>query len=118
VDHDLLALERRIEVRDDAYLPRVADPEGLRRGSILAAGVERAALELLRRCGLELRQPGARAVAAARREDDPAAGERILDDLRQRLPSPRLSSEVKSSIGSGKITVEVRSELISSIVCR
>jgi hypothetical protein len=118
VDDDLLALERRIEVRDDADLPRVAEPEGLRRGAVLAAGVERAALELLAGRRLELREPGAGSVAAPRGEDDAPAGERILEYLGQRLLSPRLTSELKSSIGSGKITVEVRSELISSIVCR
>jgi hypothetical protein len=77
VDHDLLSLERRVEVRDDPYLPGIADPEGLRRRPVLAAGVERAAFQLLVRRRLELRQPGAGAIAAPGGEDDPPARERI-----------------------------------------
>jgi hypothetical protein len=54
VNHDLLAFEGRIEIRDDADLPRLAEPERLRRGAVLAPGVEGAALELVLRRRLEL----------------------------------------------------------------
>jgi hypothetical protein len=46
VDDDLLPLERRVEVGHDAYAPRVADRERLRRRAVLASRAERAALEL------------------------------------------------------------------------
>jgi len=61
VDDDLLVLDGREEVRDDAHLPvgRVLrEPEHFRRGLVLVAGAERAGVELLPRlsvlAGLEL----------------------------------------------------------------
>jgi uncharacterized protein YjhX (UPF0386 family) len=83
MDHHLLAVEGRIEVRDDANLPRVAEPECLRRGAIFAPGVEGTALELVFRRRLELGQPGARAVAASRSDDDLPAGERVCPEVGQ-----------------------------------
>jgi hypothetical protein len=40
VDDDLLAVERRVEVRDDADAPRLAEGQRLGRCPVLAAGVE------------------------------------------------------------------------------
>jgi len=47
MDHDLLPLERRVEIRDDANLPRIAESQRLRWRAVLATGVERARLELV-----------------------------------------------------------------------
>jgi hypothetical protein len=55
VDDDLLPVERRVEVRDDADLPRLSEPERLRGRPIFPAAAEGTALELLVRCRLELR---------------------------------------------------------------
>jgi hypothetical protein len=79
VDHDLLPLEGGVEVRNDADLPRIAEPKRLRGCAVLAADVEGTALEFLLRRRLELRQPGAGPVAAAWGVDDPSACERILE---------------------------------------
>ncbi len=49
MDDDLLALERRVEVRDDPDPPGIPDAEGLGRRAILAAGAEGTTLELLGR---------------------------------------------------------------------
>jgi hypothetical protein len=72
VNDDLLALEGRVEVRDDAYAPArrpVAQAECLRRRAVLTAGIERAALELV----LDLpRRP--RPSRSGRRVGDPAPG--------------------------------------------
>lgn len=46
VDDDLLALEGRVEVGDDADLPRLPDCQRLRRCAVLPSGVEGAAFEL------------------------------------------------------------------------
>jgi hypothetical protein len=83
VNHDLLAFEGRIEIRDDADLPRLAEPERLRRGAVLAPGVEGAALELVLRRRLELGQPGAGPVAPPRGDDDLPAGEGVFPEVGQ-----------------------------------
>jgi hypothetical protein len=97
----------------------VAEPERLRRRSVLAPATEGAALELFVRDRLELREPGAWPAPSAGRDQDAPPGERILADRGQRLvsPSPRTNGP-NNSIGNGRINVDVRSELISSIVCR
>jgi hypothetical protein len=120
VDDDLLPVERRVEVRDDADLPRLSEPERLRGRPILPTAAERTALELFLRCWLELREPGAGAVPASGREDDPPAAERIDAEVGQLRPESPLDSMTarKSSIGSGRTRVELRSEVISSMVCR
>src|SRR5919109_3155054 len=120
VDHDLLALERRVEVWHHPDAPRVADPQRLGRRSILSSGAERAPVQLLLGCRFDLRQPGARPVAARGREDDTAARQRVDPDVGQVRGSPRAASISgrKSSIGSGRMIVDDRSELISSIVWR
>jgi hypothetical protein len=119
VDDDLLPLERGVEVRHDADSPGVADPKRLRRRSIFPAGAKRAALELVLRCGLDLGQPRTRASAAPRRDQNAAPGERILADACQvRSPLPASINGLKSSIGIGRMSVDERSELISSIVWR
>ncbi|HXV02983.1 MAG TPA: hypothetical protein VFP24_05375 [Gaiellaceae bacterium] len=83
MDHHLLAVEGRVQVRDDADLPRIAEPERLRRGAVLAAGVEGTALELVLRRRLELGQPGAGPVAPPGRVDDLPAGERVCPEVGQ-----------------------------------
>jgi hypothetical protein len=127
-DH-LLPLERRIEVRDDADLPagsvRLAalrQRERLGRRSLLASLTERARLELLAR---RLAQGGPRSAGpggAARSDDDLASGKGIDAEVDCQTPARSrplaATSGPMSSIGSGRINVDVRSELISSIVCR
>jgi hypothetical protein len=120
VDDDLLAVERGVEVRDDADAPGVAEPKCLRGRAVLAAGAEGAALELLLGRRLDLRQPGAGTVTAARGEDDLPTREWVYVEVDQ-LPGSRRSSSSRGltrSIGSGRISVDDRSELISSIVWR
>ena len=121
VDHDLLALERRVEVRHHANLPGIADPERLRRRLVFPAGVEGAAIELLGRRLGRRREPRAWTTTAAGRDHDPATRQRVFADLGQLLDSLRRSRSSRGltrSIGSGRISVEERSELISSIVWR
>jgi hypothetical protein len=120
VDDDFLPVERRIEIRDDPDLPGLPEPERLRGRPIFPAAAEGTALELLVRCRLELREPGAGAVPASGREDDPPAAERIDAEVGQLRPESPLDSMTarKSSIGSGRTRVELRSEVISSMVCR
>ena len=120
VDHDLLTLERRVEVRHHAHPPGIADPECLRRRLVFPAGVEGAAVELLGRGLGRGWEPRARTTTAAGRHHDPASGQRVFADLGQLLESRRSRSSrgLTRSIGSGRISVEERSELISSIVWR
>jgi hypothetical protein len=128
VDDHLLALERRVEVRNDSDLPagRVGvsarrQRERLGRRPAFTALVEGTALSLLRCVFVERRRGGAGPVSAARRDDDLAAGKRIDAEVDCQAPSwPRAAATRGpiSSIGSGRISVEVRSELISSIVCK
>jgi hypothetical protein len=122
VDDDLLPLERGVKVRDDADLPRLADAKGFRRRAVLAAPAERTLKDLLVGYRVELRQPGARAAASAGRKEDAPTGQRIDARVGQLLVrsllAPSSSSGRKSSIGSGRMSVELRSELTSSIVWR
>jgi hypothetical protein len=89
VDDHLLALDRRVQVRDDASGPAgrvglaVAKPERqrFRRRSILAARAERAALELLGgRLGDQVRGC-AGATRPAGRDDDEPTRERVSAKL-------------------------------------
>jgi hypothetical protein len=89
VDDDLLVLERRVEVRDDADLPagRVGralaarDGERLRRRSLLAPLVEGALLQLLGCRPLELAALRPRPAAACGRDDDEPSRERIAPNV-------------------------------------
>jgi hypothetical protein len=79
VDDDLLARERRIEVRDDADAPAGAVAPGLTpecqclgRRSVLAPFAERARVELLGRRFSDPLAAGARPASAIRRDDDEA----------------------------------------------
>jgi hypothetical protein len=129
MDDHLLTVEGGVEVRDDADLPaggvRLApfwEREGLGRRPIFATFVEGTALEFFRGLwfGLWLRSAGP--VGSPGGDDDLAAGERVDAEVDCQPPSPpppaRWRSGPISSIGSGRISVDVRSELISSIVCR
>jgi hypothetical protein len=121
VDDDLLSLEGRVEIGNDADAPRVvAEAQNLRRGAVLASAAERARLELLVRRWIDRRQPRARPAAAARRDYDSATRERVFSDVRQLGGRVRPASRngLNSSIGSGRMIVEERSELISSMVWR
>src|SRR5512132_961212 len=121
VNDHLLALEGRIEVRDDTDPPRIAEHKRLGRSPVFAAGAERARLELPLGRRLDLGKPGAGSSTSARGKEHLTAGERILPDAGQLLllPPPADSRNgLKSSIGSGRMIVDERSELISSIVCR
>src|ERR671922_1036834 len=120
VDHDLLALEGRVEVGHHPDAPRVADSQRLGRCPVLPPGTERAPLQLLLGRGFDLRQPGAGPVASRRREDDTAARQQVEPNVGQ-VPGPPRAASIrgrKSSIGSGRMIVDDRSELISSIVWR
>ena len=67
-----------------------------------------------------LGEPCAWTTTAAGRDHDPATRQRVFADLGQ-LPESRRSRSSRGltrSIGSGRISVEERSELISSIVWR
>src|SRR5215210_9566638 len=119
VDDDLLPVERGVEVRDDADAPRRADLQRLGRRAVLAATAEGTLRELLLGHRLDRRQPRPRTVTTAGRDEHPPARQRVLPKLCQLAPlSEPPSSGRKSSIGSGRMIVEERSELISSIVCR
>ena len=92
----------------------------LRRRLVFPADVEGAAIDLLGR-GLGL-PAGATRLDDHRggRDDHPATRQRVFADLGQ-LPESRRSRSSRGltrSIGSGRISVDERSELISSIVCR
>ena len=129
VDDDFLSLEGGVEIGDDADLParrvRLAarrQRERLGGRSVFAAVVEGAALELLGRLLVQLGAQGAGTAGPPGRDDDLSAGERVDAEVDAQLPSlpppaARTSGPI-SSIGKGRISVDVRSELISSIVCR
>src|SRR5919204_3393097 len=120
VDHDFLALEGRVEVGHHPDAPRVADSQRLGRCPVLPPGTERAPLQLLLGRGFDLRQPRAGPVASRRREDDTAARQQVEPNVGQ-VPGPPRAASIrgrKSSIGSGRVIVDDRSELISSIVWR
>lgn len=89
VDDDLLPVERRVEIRDDADLPargvglsvRRRDRERLGRGAVLAALAERARLELSRCYLLELPSLRARTFRSRRRDDDGPPRDRVPPDV-------------------------------------
>ena len=132
---DLLALEGGIEVWEDANLPGAArrKPKRLGRRLGLAAGAERAALELVgvgRR--LEVRE-GSGSERAARRDDNRSAGQGIAAQLGRRAvqlgplafsafsafsASERSRNGRIRSTGAGKTIVELFDEPISSRVWR
>src|SRR5215210_754840 len=122
MDDNLLPLEGRVQVRDDANAPRVvSESQHFRRCPVLAPAAEGAALELLVRRWLDFGKPRAGAVAAAGRKDDPATRQRVFADVGQLgglVLRPASRNGLNSSIGSGRMIVDERSELISSIVCR
>jgi hypothetical protein len=119
VDDDLLPLEGRIQVRDDADAPRVAERERLRRGAVLAPRVEGARLELLGRRRLELGPAGAGPLRTAGCDDNEPSRERVLPELAAQRLSPCLSRKgVIRSIGAGKTIVVAWEDPSSSSVCR
>ena len=124
--------EGRELVRDDPDAParRVRRPPGraererLGRGRGLPPLAERAAGRVVLLVDAEpaLR---ARPPRPRRRDDHPAAGHRVVAELGRRValgqpvsPVPLFRKGASRSIGSGRISVDERSELISSIVCR
>jgi hypothetical protein len=132
-DDDLVMLEDRIEVRDDADRParRVrraparADREGLGRRPVLPALAERAGDELFLGRQVEI-GPRARTrpLRPAWRDDDPLAGDRVLAKLpagcQLEAPPPFFFSRkgLSRSIGAGKTIVVDCEEPSSSSVCR
>jgi hypothetical protein len=128
VDDDVLPFEGGIEVRDDTYpppgrvgLPPIGQRKRLGWRAIFSPLAERARLELCGRRLLEAGPGSAGPLGSSGGDDDLAAGERIDAQVDCQAPSwPRAAATRGpiSSIGSGRISVEVRSELISSIVCR
>jgi hypothetical protein len=89
VDDDLLAVERRVEIRDDADLPargvglpiRRRNRKDLGRGAVLPALAERAAVELFGTLLLDLSSFGARALRSRRRDDDRPPRDRVSPDF-------------------------------------
>jgi hypothetical protein len=129
VDDDLLALEGGVQVRHDANLPSrrvwlapLGQYERLGRGPAFAPLVEGTAVAFLGRFLFEPGSWSAGPVGSARCDYDLAAGDRIDAKVDRQVLSRRLlaawTSGPISSIGNGRISVDVRSELISSIVCR
>jgi hypothetical protein len=124
-------LEDGVEVWDDAGRPSrrvrlaAADPEGLRRRTVLAALAERAREQLVLRGEVEV---GTRASAwplrSSRRDHDPLVGDRILPELPRllllQLEPPLFFSRkgLNRSIGAGKTIVVVGELLMSRSVCR
>jgi hypothetical protein len=125
VNHDLLALEGGEEVGDDSNLPPgrvrltllLSECERLGRRPLLAAGAEGAGVELLLARWLEGGTLGSRPLGPLGGEDDEPARERVAAKLAVQRSFPRMSGR-KSSIGTGRMIVEERSELISSMVWR
>jgi hypothetical protein len=123
VHDDLLALESGEEIWDHAHLPaggvRIAwllgDREGLRRRTLFAPGAEGAGLELLLSRWLEGGTLGSRAPGALGSDDDESTRERVAAKVAAQRSFPPMKGR-KSSIGTGRMIVEDRSELISSMV--
>src|SRR5215204_3402982 len=120
MDDDLLALERGVEIWDDADGPGpvLGQDERLRGRPILAARAERARLQLVGGRVVDHLQERPGPARAAGCDYDRPARERIAQNRVAQPCFPRSSSGPISSSGNGRISVEVRSELISSIVCR
>jgi hypothetical protein len=89
VDDDLLPVEGRIEIRDDADLPartvglsiRWPYGEDLGRRAVLPPLTERAAVELFGTLLLDLSSLGARALRSRRRDDDRPSRDRVPPDF-------------------------------------
>ena len=121
VDHDLLPLEGRVEIGDDADSPRLAEMQRLRRGAILSPLTERALVELVLGRLLDPAAARAGSVRPFGRDDDLPSGERVAPELRrQLLPPPRAPSAnaCRRSIGAGKTIVVDCDEPSSSSVWR
>ena len=133
-DDDLVVLEDRVEIRDDADCParRVGsaaartDREGLGRSPFLPPSAERAGDQLFLGRQVEVRACArARPLSPARCDDDPPAGDRVLAKLsagRQlEAPPPFFffsRNGLSRSIGAGKTIVVDCEEPSSSSVCR
>jgi hypothetical protein len=128
---DLVMLEDRIEVRDNANRParRVPgaatrpDREDLRRRPVLPAFAERAGDELFLGREVEIGpRVRSRPLRTARRDDDPLAGDRVLAELRLQLEAPPpfffSMKGLRRSIGAGKTIVVDCEEPSSSRVCK
>ena len=121
VHDDLLPLERGVQVRDDANPPGLADRERLRRCAVLAAGVERARVELLLRRRLHVGPARAGPLRPARRDHDLPTRERVLAELSAQVAWPWWlfsMNGLNRSIGAGKTIVVDADGPSSSSVCR
>jgi len=101
---------------------RRPDRKGLRRRRRLPARAEGAAGNVVVELA-DMRPRRARAAGSRGGDHDPAAGDRVAAKLWRRLGVQRdsggsLANTRRSSSGSGRMSVEVRSEDISSTVCR
>ena len=118
MDHDLVMLECRVLVRDDAYLPAgrvrnplvVGDGEGLGRGLLLPAFAEGTRAELRLRRGLQAPAGRAGPLFAAGSDDYQATRERVAPELVRQLagsrrPSARSRNGRMRSMGAGKTIV-------------
>jgi hypothetical protein len=86
MNRHLLAVECRVQIGNDAYLPGPAlgKHEGVRRRTVLAAGAERALLELLGRQRVKLWCRRARTSRTRRGDRDAPARQRVKPKIGQR----------------------------------
>ena len=108
VDDDLLPLERRVQVRDDAHAPRTLErqSQGLGRRAVLASLAERAGGELLRSRRLDRADRRSRPAGACGRDDDQSPRDRVAAELAAQGLEPAFSRKgLKRSIGAGKTIV-------------
>jgi hypothetical protein len=86
VHDDLLALKRGVQVRDDAYAPRLADRERLGWRHVLAAGAERTVVELCLRRFLHERPTDTRPLGSTGCDHDLPTRQRVDAELAAQVP--------------------------------